>query len=305
MNSSLLWNTTITFHPELAAAALKDKSWDCYAIYCILKDVDRITEGRGVLKLAPVLGIIKDLYGLKSNHAYAIFEKGIGKYWRSPNGKYGQKRFGLISFKQIGYDLKPTMPRCLPFRIRYNELLPLLEMPCASYMKSNLLSMVASRLGRDRPQSILSIQEHTGLSRATVYNLLNKNDLIEKHHNYVIAHTDMSYDEVMQMQREFVRSKIGKFRTIRQDDGQYMLLSQIPNSYSMPISRGNFKNRPEALKYNAWDDCAASKYGSTGSIKPLIKIDSDDLGAIKLWTSDHVQIPEIKPLIIQHRSLTS
>lgn len=305
---SSFWKTKVTFYPELIAASLMAKEWDIYLCYCVLKEADRQCEGRGVVRLQPALRVINDLFGIRGNHAYTKIEHGIGKYWRNPGGKPKDRRFGLYSLDHVVRHLHPTMPRMSPFRLMIEDLLPVTEENSSAYMKSNFVAMIASRLGDTKPQSIASIQEHTGLSRATIYNLLKKNEMVHARRNFIVAHADLEREEAMQMQRNLMRDKHGRFRTLLQEDGLYSIVSQIPNSYEIEADRVDSRRRPRALSICDYYNNVAftpGLYGESQPIQPLAQTHDPKLGVVSLWSSSSIQVPKTKPTIIRAKSIFS
>ena len=77
---------SIVVNPEIAASVLKNKEDDLYILWLLAKKID--TNGSGIVAVKEIFNFAKIVLSIKSNYVYEKIDKGIGKYWRKPFGKY-------------------------------------------------------------------------------------------------------------------------------------------------------------------------------------------------------------------------
>jgi hypothetical protein len=238
--------SSVVIHPEIAAKALKIREADLYLLWLVLRAMDAEKGGRGIVHVDDIRHTCAKILGVTLKWAYEKINEGVGKYWREPTGKKGDRTVGLIGQSRVYERLKPEMTRSEPFVISAAML-------CADdglnlkRLKQLLISLVAARFVDNRPVTVSQIMEHTGLSEATIRAALRDCSLIVKVPNYEVVHRASTREEALLVKRKL---SIGKrmFRVTIQG-GTWVVAQQMGNTYRVPQpDRMPLRARPRKLK---------------------------------------------------------
>ena len=283
-----IWNMEVVLHPELCAAALANQEADLYFIWSILKALDKASSGKGVGVVNKIQTVIADLFRVSLKHTYSKIKDGIGKYWQKPGGSKGQKVIGLYSWEKVVARLQPSMPRCQPFAFKLDYFKSDDSEKNWSKIKGILVSVIASRFGDRKPQSINSIMEHTKLSRASIFNLLNRCDGLKRTPNYIRIAEGIEPRNIENAQRGLMDDGRKMFRMAKVEN-IYILLQRIANSYEIDAMRLPLSKRPKAMRvYDAINAASAQskKYGAAHQgLRPDALIFLPFEGRVCLWHS--------------------
>jgi hypothetical protein len=244
----------IYIYPELAAKVLQNNESEIFIIWSILKTLD--TKGTGVVLMSDILEICKNVFGLNPTYAYSKINKGIDKFWRKPKGSKGNKVIGLFSFKSICQRLQPDLTRCHPIVVPLGYFIS--GTSDCKFFKNFLIGCVAGRYVDGRPLSIATIALNCGLSESTTRNAIKSCSFLTTKPKYKIIKTDICKTK-LQIIKSLSKSGI-KYRIVQGEDG-YMLVEQMPNSYSISeFERLPLRVRPDVLKKFKNENLVPARY---------------------------------------------
>ena len=237
--------------PELVAASLKQSEADLYILWLIFRTIDKIQGASGHVQQSETLKIITKIFGLKTTQSYKKLREGENKYWTKFTGAKGAKSASLFSDKRIIAHLKPEMSRMLPFQIPLKDFFIYDEQGNTSWInvKSLLTSIVMARYEDMRPTAYDGIAEFTGLSSSSIYrHSRNCSALSISPNEKVIMKSNMV--ELLMNKKEELRNQGNTdLMFVKKYDGQYYLVSPLPNSYILPeFNRLKIRNRAKPLK---------------------------------------------------------
>ena len=234
-------NKSIVVNPEIAASVLKNKEDDLYILWLLAKKID--TNGSGIVSLKEMFNFAKIVLSIKSNYVYEKIEKGVGKYWRKPFGKYGNKSVCLLSPNKIIQRLSPEITRSKPVIVPLSYI----QSSDKKSIRGLLISIVAGRYTDSRPISMYSLIHNIGLSESTIRNALYDSKCLNVRNNFLVLATDInrsSLANILQTDKEPWACKIIN------NDGMFQLVKQQANSYDLDFYRLSLKTRPKELKKN-------------------------------------------------------
>ena len=232
-------------YPELIASTRKAKFLNHYAVWSVLKVVDAHKQGSGKFLLSSVLTVIARTLHCNENYAYDIFKKGIGKFWHKPNE---EKIVYLLSLDKVVKNFPFDLAKTSPFEIKVHDLW---KLETSGEVKNFLYSFVIGRYGQNKPISKQSIMNNLGVSLSTIKRAINNSDHLTKKKNYCILKTykNMSYANKFLEKVRLLDPNNKLLYKIISDDGAYLVIKQMPNSYSVEdYSRSKLSKRPRALK---------------------------------------------------------
>jgi hypothetical protein len=232
---------SIIVNPEIAASVLKNKEDDLYILWLLAKKVD--TNGSGIVSLKEIFNFAKIVLNIQSNYIYEKIEKGVGKYWRKPFGKYGNKNVCLLSPGKIIQRLKPDITRSKPVVVPLSYI----QSSDKKTIRGLLISIVAGRYTDNKPLSMYSLIHNIGLSESTIRNALYDSKCLKIKSNFLILATDInrtSLAKLLQSDKEPWACKIVN------NNGVFQLIKQQANSYDLDFYRLSLKSRPTELKKN-------------------------------------------------------
>jgi hypothetical protein len=238
--------SSIVIHPEVAAKALKIREADLYLLWVVLRTMSADKGGRGIVHIDDIRDTCVKVLGVTPKWAYQKINEGVGKYWREPTGKKGDRTVGLMGQNRVYAHLRPEMTRSEPFVIsaamlRADEGLNLKR------LKQLLIALVASRFVDNRPVTVPQIMEHTGLSESTIRTALRDCPLVVKVPNYEVVHRAATQEEALLVKRKLSASK-RMFRLAIQGD-TWVVAQQMGNTYRVPQpDRMPLRTRPRELK---------------------------------------------------------
>lgn len=297
-------NMPLVLHPELIGAAFKIKEADLYICWVVLKALDACQDNSGHRDANNMLLLFRGLFSVEKSRAYALLEKGTGKYWNDVRGKKGKRTTSLCSYKKVIEHLQPTMIKTAPFSIRFSDL-ESANIECCGwkYIRSLLISFIAARFPDSRPTAYATVAENTGMTPAAVRRNLANCIHLQKYPNFEIIATDTNY-EILRSKMYALINKTRKncYFIPPMIDKQYCLVRQMPNSYELSeFERASYKKRPRELrqldKANSLS-CSERKYynnleryskkDSTNGVKKYISnghVDCQEKGVVFMWES--------------------
>jgi hypothetical protein len=231
-------NKYLIINPEIAAKSLQYNEGDLYLFWLVAKKLDK--TGRGIIKLSELLDLCKNIFSLKSNWVYNKISLGIGKYWRAPFGKKGDKSIALIGIGSVIKRLDPDITRAKPMKIPVT----LFENSSSKSIREILVSLVASRYDSFHPLSISTISKNTGLSESAVRCALKTSSIVKTRQNFEVVASAKDSNTLLSL----VKKDVEKYRIVKNDDF-YLLTKQIPNDYFLnDFERLPLCTRPKELK---------------------------------------------------------
>ena len=293
---------SVILYPELIAASLCANESDLYALWSVLKGIDRYRGGSGQISSKWLLDITQTILGLNQSRAYTKLKQGVGLYWN----KFGKSKEGTKVTCLIGEDavierLSPTITRSEPFQctVRYVESENIGE------IKSLMISMVAARYVDNRAVSIASIVQQTGQSERTVQKALR---------NCVDLKSTASYEQISIHNTEQAAlkafAKIQKVNpaayTIEKHLDQFVICKRAPNLYALTQpKRLPLSKRPKALRRRDLENASGlgkKRYYPLNSKKPvehehvvLSDVRLLPTGTAVIWTKKNAKKPKTPP----------
>lgn len=237
---------SVIIYPEIAAQALKNEEADLYIIWLVLRAMDVAGQATGIISVQDVQDACEAILGVTPKWAYSKIKDGVDKYWRSPVGKRGERTMGLLGQKKVIARLQPKMTRCEPFIVPLSELTADGSLNLKR-VKQYLIAIIASRFVDNRPITVETVMEYTGLSESTIRNALRDCPRVNKRVNYEVVHQTGSRSEAYQMQKKLYRGT-RCCRVVPHEDG-YAVIKQVGNTYTLPEpDRLPLRARPRELK---------------------------------------------------------
>ena len=232
---------SIVVNPEIAASVLKNKEDDLYILWLLAKKID--TNGSGIVAVKEIFNFAKIVLSIKSNYVYEKIDKGIGKYWRKPFGKYGKKSVCLLSPNKIVQRLKPDITRSKPVVVPLSYI----QSSDKKSIRGLLISIVAGRYLDSRPISMYSLIHNIGLSESTIRNALYDSKCLNIRSNFLVLATDTNRTSLAILLQDDKEPWACK---ITNANGIFQLIKQQANSYDLDFYRLSLKSRPPELKKN-------------------------------------------------------
>lgn len=296
----------VDIYPELLAEAIKRREEDLYIAWSILRACAKQRGGSGVWSVHLIRGVIAALLGIGESQTYARVQAGIDKYWNSPGGALNKRRTGIFSIRRIAEQLQHATPASPFFKVPIDDLL---FHQSRTGLRNFALQMVASRNGREKPVSIATIAEITGLSKTTVKRALRRNaGAFCAQVNVAVLHTFVYEHEAREALRRLslANPKTAlRYFVISDDKGEFHLVERKPNSYFMNgIERGKIHKRPKILRDL---DIAAGRVGMAkkycrssermGRVRQTVNyVPRAVVGSVQTW--EPVGTPELAEEII-------
>jgi len=241
----------IILSPELVAASLKKSEADLYILWLIFRTLDKLQNASGHIQQSDTLNIISKIFGIKTTQSYKKLRLGENKYWSKFAGIKGHKSASLFSDKKVSLHLNPEMTRMLPFQIPLSDLFIYNKDGICSWghVKSLLTSIVMARYNDMRPTAYDGIIEFTGLSRSTIYRHSRNYSGLYISPNEEIIMVNAMVEPLIIKRDELRATGNNSLIFIKKYNGQYYLVTPLPNSYILPeFNRLQIKNRVKSLK---------------------------------------------------------
>lgn len=154
----------IVIHPEMVAAALRNKKHNAYAVFVVCKQIDTLRKGSGLLSCDEILNITQKTLGVSKSQAYRIVSSGYGVFWRPPKNKL----IGLFSHAKTYRNLGVDMFDSNPVRMTLGQMGYDSGVYNGTHLKDLFVSMVASWDAGKSPIAIETIGKLTNISPRTV-----------------------------------------------------------------------------------------------------------------------------------------
>lgn len=238
-------DTRVILHPELVAASLKQKEGELYALWSILKGLDRCSKGSGKIAISDLIDFIRTVFGVEQSRAYDKFRQGIGKYWNKPGrDSNGIKVTCLIGRAMVIERLNPTSTRSEPFAFTVKNL----ESECIHELKNLLISIVAARYIDERPISVQSISIMTGQSESTVKRAIKECVDVKSIDSFKTVSEHSSENEARIACSKLSKDNPAAYK-VQQHLNKYAVCRQLPNIYILGSpERLPLRKRPKELK---------------------------------------------------------
>lgn len=240
-----IYKLYLEIYPELVSSTYKSKQLSNYAIWSVLKAIDKHKKGEGKFKFNSVLFIITTTLNVSDKYAYEIFKKGVDFFWKKPNK---DKDVYLISLEKVAINFPHEIAKTAPFKIRISDLW-VHETP--GELKTFLLGFVFGRYGQKKPISKSSLCDNLGCSKSTVKRQIKKSERLTIKNNleYIkeFDHINFASTYLNKLKLLYPENK-NLYKIIKQDN-KFIIFKQLSNSYSLEdFSRLKLSKRPRALK---------------------------------------------------------
>lgn len=235
----------LELYPELISSTYKAKQLNNYAVWSVLKAIDKHKKGEGKFKFESVLLIISTTLNLSKKYSYAVFKKGVNLFWKAPNKT---KDVYLIGLDKVVINFPHEIAKTAPFQVRIFDFL-IHETP--GDIKTFLLNFVFGRYGQKKPISKESLCQNLGCSKSTVKRQIRKSQALTIKNNMEMIksfdHINFAYEYLNKLKLMHPSLK-NSFKIIEQDN-KFIIFKQLSNSYSVEdYSRLKLSKRPRALK---------------------------------------------------------
>ena len=233
-------NDYVVIYPEIVAEIIKNNEEDIFALWLHAKSLN--TEKNGIVSIKSVIQYCSETQNIKSNFVYTKINKGIGKYWRKPYGKNGNKSIGLLSIGNIIKRLAPKITRVEPVVVPRK-----LFIDSSKNIRSLLICLVAGRYVDSRPLSFYSLIHNLGISESAIRNAIKDCVYINVYKNFDTVAESISRDSLVPIMQS--QSTPWSYK-ILSNENIFKLVKQLPNSYELIFKRLPLKQRPKELKKN-------------------------------------------------------
>lgn len=250
MLTLIMHENYLKVYPELVAAALKSHEADLYAVWLVLKAIDKNSGSSGHIQHSYMLNFVMDILHLSITQSYKKLNDGQNKYWGKFAGKKGQKSTSLFSIERVINHLQPDLTRTDSFGLPVDVFYTLNGW---KDIKAILYSIVASRYEDLRPVSRATICDNTGSSLSTLHRQIHSDKGPDIYRNEVVLAESVRADVVGKKREALFAAGHSSPLFIKKEGYMYHLIQVLPNSYSYKASIYNRynanKHRPKALKY--------------------------------------------------------
>jgi hypothetical protein len=239
----------VIIYPEVAAASLKSKLHNAYAVFIIVKAYDEKNNGSGLIPLKKILQIAQSVLGISRSQAYRVLASGIDVFWRSPN----KKVVGLFSHLRAYYNLGISMFASKPVRLTIGQMGYGSKFYNGNAIKDLMVCSVASWDNGGSPIAIDTISELTSVSSRTIQRQLR---VMSNNHGIVLeimAGYRLKCDNLNQVQaksqvQELNSRGMVKYHSIPMN-GKFAILERVGNTYTIKgVERLGRRRRHRHLK---------------------------------------------------------
>jgi hypothetical protein len=275
-------DTQVILYPELVAASLKQKEGELYALWSILKGMDKSAKGSGKIAVSDLIDFVRTVFGVEQSRAYDKFRQGIGKYWNKPGrDARGIKVTCLIGRAAVIERLNPTSTRSEPFTFTVKNL----ESEDIHELKNLLISVVAARYIDERPISVQSIALMTGQSESTVKRAVKECVDVNSIGGFQTI-SEHSSEHEARMACAKLSKDIPAAYKVQQHLNKYVVCRQLPNTYTLcSPGRLPLRKRPKELKAKDAENMAGlvkKRYYKKMSKKPVTHEHAQYSGVVML-----------------------
>lgn len=258
-------NKNIVLYPEVLSSVIKNKEEDIFTLWLFAKKID--INKNGIVPLNEILNIAKLTLGLESTYVYNKIKKGIGLYWRQPNGKNGSKTIGLFSINKIIERLSPEITRVKPVIVNQNIFKS--ESLNLKNLRTLYIAIVAGRYADNRPISIQALVNNLGISESTIHNAIKNFNHIKVFNNFKVI---SEFENLLDARKYILSCHSPKLKIVN-NNNKFSVTEQLPNSYVLfDFDRLPLRARPRALKQNdklMLDKIEEARYHINGQYKTI------------------------------------
>lgn len=235
----------LEIYPELISSTYKSKQLNNYAVWSVLKAVDKNKKGSGKFQFETVLFIIAETLKVSKKYSYEIFKKGTDVFWKFPSKN---REVYLMSLDKVIEKFPHEIAKTAPFKIRINDLW---KQETPGQLKTFLLDFVLGRYGQKKPISKASLCENLGCSESTIKRQIRNSINLTKKINLEkideFDHINFANEYLNKLKILYPQNKTAY--KILKERNKFVIYRQLSNSYSMEdYSRLKLSKRPKSMK---------------------------------------------------------
>lgn len=239
----------LEIYPEMISAASKIKKLEIFAIWLILKAIDKNKQSTGKFQYSTILDLIEQILKVNKTYTYQLFNKGVDLFWNKPVGSKGNKTVYLYGIDKVLDKMPFDLAKTFPFYIKMEDLF---YHENSTQLKTFLCEFVIARYGQKKPISKSSLQENLGLSKSSVKRRIRQSTFLNKKENYCFFDAKFhNLTDAMNFAEKVKKSVTHNKNSVKviKKNNIFYISYQVGNSYSLDeFNRGKISKRPHKFR---------------------------------------------------------